>query len=124
MAFLWQMCHLCMFNVMIFCVVVRSTNTTPLCGRTDASLPSKDSDQIYFPDQHGEYHTMEINGTVITCDSDGMIVSTNKVMNKTRPSDIEDDQLDERVQNGNLRIGFPYFILCAINIQCVTKSNE
>lgn len=94
MAFIRRVSHLWLINVLLFGVALHDTETSPLCGRSNESSSQKDTDQIYFPGPHGRYHSKQVNGTVITCDSDGKIIKTTSV-NNTQSTDTHEDQLNE-----------------------------
>lgn len=120
MAFLLRVSHLCMFNVLLSSVAVYDTESTPLCGRMNGSTSLNDNDHIYFPDQSNGIRRMEINGTIITCNPDGTIISAIPA-NESLNAGITEDRLKERIEHkGNLWREFTFFV---ISMQCVLRDN-
>lgn len=108
MAFIRNKSHLNVFTVLLFGVFVYGTESTPLCGRMNGSSAVNDKDQIYFPDHGNDIRRIEINGTIIACNSDGTIISATPA-NESLATDTDEDRLRKRLEHGKLRPDFPFF---------------
>lgn len=110
MVFIPIISHLYVFNVLLLGVFVYNTRSTPLCSRMNGSSAVNDKDQIYFPDNGNDIRRIEINGTIIACNSDGTIISATSA-NESHTVGTDGNQLKKRFEHGKSDTGLPLFIL-------------
>lgn len=77
MASLQKISHLHLLNCLLLLIVqyVHQTESV-LCGKVGESAQLNDTDKIYFADQAHGIHTVQINGTIISCYANGTIINT------------------------------------------------